>query len=116
MTGLLRTLTIHVDGVPVKLTYDAAAVGRGHADAAPAFRRDGECAASISLIARAHSNGWLRRSEATVHALAAVLVSWNVENDDGSPFAPTAENLIQLPIPLLGRLVNAIDADILDVP
>ena len=41
-------------------------------------------------------------------ALAAVIVGWDVTNDDGTPFPPTAENLAELAMPVLDKVFAAV--------
>lgn len=46
--------------------------------------------------------------EALVDVLARTLVKWDVEQDDGTMWPVTGDGLAKLPVPFLGRVMDAI--------
>lgn len=54
-----------------------------------------------------------RSSNSMAEFLAGVLVEWDVENDDGTPYPTTLESLRKLPGNFLVRMVNEITDDMM---
>lgn len=53
----------------------------------------------------------LNLGERAINALMDVIVAWDFQNDDGSLFTPTTENMMQTPIFVLSRIISEIGDD-----
>ena len=99
-----RTITFDYDGTPVEVTYNRRGVSEAYVETAQGFARAKPPDNSM-FPPRLVESVWASssRNHATVRALAAVIESWDITNDDGSPYPPTLENLTTLPLHFLGH-------------
>lgn len=99
-----RTIQVEVNGETLEVTYDREALGRAYAETAQGF--------AFGTSKGPISPDVLAKSRATVAALAEVIKSWDLVEDDGhTPIPPSTEILNMLPITVLGMLERAIDRD-----
>ena len=89
-----RPLTVDYLGAIIRFVYKPGALDTDHWD---------EMKKSENLDSAHYAVAYCER------ILAAIP---SITNDDGSPLEMTADNLRQLPTPMLNRMINAITADL----
>jgi len=110
-----RTATVDLGDDQLVLLYDADAVKEATAeglgillavDAKYRHRHEGRGALGDSAERDyAHVFG-------TIRSLSLLLVSWNVEGEDGEPIPPDFEHLSALPLATLSAIAEAVSRDV----
>lgn len=97
LAGENRTITVAVPGSSseetVEITYRPGAMNL-------------EVAEKVQELAEAGSF-----SVATVESLRTVLVSWDIQEEDGTPLDVTADSIRRVPLPFLMQVFSAIHED-----
>lgn len=63
---------------------------------------------ALAFLTKAEGEGERAKLEAIIDALQALIVEWDLEDDDGNPYPVTREALLRLPLRLLRHVFDAV--------
>ncbi len=94
-----RTVSVDLDDATLNVTYESDAFAGAYMNAAVRdFTADPDERAPVLI-------------QVIADQLAAVIVGWDLTEDDGRPMPPTRANVARLPVLVVARILRAIEED-----